>query len=107
MKRLATVVIVSNRSGQEGITKFDNITMGNGDFSIKYLFSDLRIYEVILQIHSDNPASVTLASFKVVVTQETSLSNIITTAILIVIIFGGISYVVIIIKRKQDKKNMI
>jgi hypothetical protein len=60
---LARVVIVTNSSGQERIFKFTNITAPDGVFSVKYLFPDTGLYQVITRItsHSNNVAL--LASF--------------------------------------------
>ena len=102
---LATVVIISNSSGHEKIFKFKNITAPNGNFSLQYVFPDLGNYQVITQINSTNPSLITLASFQVIVTLETSLFNIVITGIIILVIFGGTAYLVIIVKRKQLRKK--
>ncbi|MGA9151158.1 MAG: hypothetical protein WBZ36_11320, partial [Candidatus Nitrosopolaris sp.] len=73
----------------------------NGNFSVEYLFPDLGIYQVITRINSTNSSLLALASFKVIVTLDTSLSNIVTTGIAILVIFGGAAYLVIIIKRNR------
>jgi len=62
---VATVVIVTNSSGQERFFKFTNITAHNGNFSLKYIFHYSGIYQVISRIYS-NDAPI-LASFKVLV----------------------------------------
>jgi hypothetical protein len=54
---------------------------------------------VITRINSTNPSSTTLASFKVIVTLETSLLNIVITGIIILVIFGGRAYLMIIVKK--------
>jgi hypothetical protein len=43
---------VTNSSGQERIFKFTNITAPDGDFSVKYLFLEWGMYQVISTIHS-------------------------------------------------------
>jgi hypothetical protein len=102
---LATVVIINNSSGQPKIFKFKNITAPNGNFSVEYLPPELGIYQAITRINSAaNPSLIALASFKVIVTLETSFSNIIITGIAILVIFGGIAYLVILVKRNQGKK---
>jgi hypothetical protein len=102
---LATVVIINNSSGQPKIFKFKNITAPTGNFSVKYLPPELGIYQVITRINSTtNPSLIALASFKVIVTLETSFSNIIITGIAILLIFGGLAYLVILVKRNQGKK---
>jgi hypothetical protein len=102
---LATVVIINNSSGQPKIFKFKNITAPTGNFSVEYIPPELGIYQVITRINSTtNPSLIALASFKVIVTLETSFSNIIITGIVILVIFGGIAYLVILVKRNQGKK---
>ena len=102
---LATVIIINNSSGQTKIFKFKNITASAGNFSVEYLPPELGIYQVIARINSTNPSLIALASFKVIVTLETSFSNIILTGIAILVIFGGAAYLVILVKRNQAKKN--
>jgi hypothetical protein len=101
---LAMVIIISNSSGHEKIFKFTNITAPNGNFSLEYLFPELGVYQVITRITSTNPFSISMASFRVVVTLETSLLNIVITGILILVIFGGVACLVIIVKKKLSKK---
>jgi hypothetical protein len=101
---LATVIIINNSSGQPKIFKFKNITAPNGNFSVEYLPPELGIYQVIARINSTESSLIALASFKVIVTLETSFSNIIITGIAVVVIFGGTAYLVILVKRNQGKK---
>jgi hypothetical protein len=90
---VAMVVIITSSIGQERTFKFNNIYAPNGDFSVKYLFPDSGMYQVITRINSNNPQSIMLASFRVIVTPETSsLTYIITPVIIIAIIVGSISY---------------
>jgi hypothetical protein len=92
---VAMVVIITSSTGQERTFKFNNIYAPNGDFSVKYLFPDSGMYQVITRINSNNPQSIMLASFRVIVTPETSsLTYIITPVIIIAIIVGSISYFV-------------
>ena len=69
---MAMVVIITGSTGQERTFKFNNIYAPNGDFSVKYLFPDSGMYQVITRINSNNPQSISLASFRVIVTPETS-----------------------------------
>ncbi|HYA83424.1 MAG TPA: hypothetical protein VEH06_08245 [Candidatus Bathyarchaeia archaeon] len=101
---LAMVVITSNSSGHEKIFKFTNIIAPGGNFTLECLFPELGVYHVITRINSTNPSSITLASFRVIVTLETSFLNIIVTGIVILVIFGGVAYLVIIVKKKAKKK---
>jgi hypothetical protein len=101
---LATVVIINNSSGQPKIFKFKNIAAPYGNFSVEYLFPELGIYQVITRINSTNPSLLALASFKVIVTLETSFSNIVITGIAILVIFGGAACLVVIVKRNQIRK---
>jgi hypothetical protein len=64
---LARVVIITNSSGQERIFKFTNIAAPDGVFSIKYLFPDTEIYQVIARITSHSNDVALLALFKVFV----------------------------------------
>jgi hypothetical protein len=92
---VAIVVIITGSTGQERTFKFNNIYAPNGDFSVKYLFPDSGMYQVITRINSNNPQSIMLASFMVIVTPQTSsLTYIITPVIIIAIIVGSISYFV-------------
>ena len=92
---MAMVVIITNSTGQERTFKFNNLYAPNGDFSVKYLFPDSGIHQVITRINSNNPPSTMLASFRVIVTPESSsLSFIITLVIIIAIIVGSVSYFV-------------
>jgi len=64
---LARVVILTNSSGQERIFRFANITAPDGVFSIKYLFPDTGLYQVITRITSHSNVVASLSSFKVYV----------------------------------------
>jgi len=63
----ARVVILTNSSGQERIFRFTNIIAPDGVFSIKYLFPDTGLYQVITRITSQSNGVASLASFKVFV----------------------------------------
>ncbi|MFZ0511712.1 MAG: DUF1404 family protein [Candidatus Nitrosopolaris sp.] len=71
--------------------------------SLKYLFPDSGTYQVITRINSNNPPSIMLATFTVIVTPETSfLSIIITIAIIIAIIVGSITNFIRTKHRRQS-----
>jgi hypothetical protein len=91
---VAMVVIITGSTGQERTFKFNDIYAPNGDFSVKYLFPNPGMYQVITRINSNNPQSIMLASFRVVVTPETSSLTYIITPVIIVGIILGISYFV-------------
>lgn len=61
----ARVVVFTNSSGQERSFKFTNITSPDGAYSVKYLFPDTGLYEVITTINSKSFA--TVAAFNVFV----------------------------------------
>ncbi len=65
---LATVVILNNSSGQQKIFKFIHLYAPNGAFSVKYLFPLPGFYQIITRINSNNPPSISLASFSIIVT---------------------------------------
>ena len=67
---MARVVILTNSSGQERIFKFTNITAPEGVFSIKYLFPDVGLYQVIARITSPSNDVASLSSFKVSVPSQ-------------------------------------
>ena len=48
--------------------KFENITVTNGDFSIKYIFPDDGTHKVLLRVNTNN--SIVLASFSVFVPHQ-------------------------------------
>jgi hypothetical protein len=92
---VAMVVIITGSTGQERTFKFNDIYAPNGNFSVKYLFPNPGMYQVITRINSNNPQSIMLASFRVIVTPQTSsLTYIITPVIVIAILVGSISYFV-------------
>src|SRR5215468_4125849 len=47
---VANILVTYNSSGQFANFKFSNITVPNGQFSIKYLFQDTGIFEIIARI---------------------------------------------------------
>ena len=95
-------VVVTN--GQR-LFKFENITVPDGDFSVKYIFPDDGTHQVILRLNSKH--LVELASFQVFVPHQSppSLLNagndIINIIILISIIAAvGLIYIIIMLKKK-------
>ena len=65
MKDFVARVVVTN--GQR-LFKFENITVPNGDFSVKYIFPDDGTHQVILRVNSNH--LVELASFQVFVPHQ-------------------------------------
>jgi hypothetical protein len=65
MKDFVARVVVTN--GQR-LFKFENITVSNGDFSVKYIFPDDGTHQVILRV--DSKHLVELASFQVFVPHQ-------------------------------------
>ena len=90
-----TLVIITNSTGHERTFKFNHLHTTNGTFSVKYLFPDSGFYQIITRINSNNPPSISLASFSVIVTPETgSLSFIITLLVIISALVAGVTYFV-------------
>jgi hypothetical protein len=65
IKNFDARVVVTN--GQR-LFKFENITVADGDFSVKYLFPDDGTHQVITRINTNN--SILLASFSVFVPHQ-------------------------------------
>jgi hypothetical protein len=100
---IATVVIITNGTGQEKTFKFNDLHSSNGTFSVKYLFPDSDFYQIITRINSNNPPSISLASFRVIVTPETgSLSFIITLLVIISTLVAGVTYLF----RTKDRHHL-
>jgi hypothetical protein len=92
---MATVVIITNSTGHVRTFKFNHLHTTNGTFSVKYLFPDSGFYQIITRINSNNPQSISLASFSVIVTPENgSLSFIITLLVIISALVAGVTYFV-------------
>jgi len=66
----ARVIILTNSGGQERSFMFPDIVSHNGSFSVKYLFPDSGLYQVISRINSKN--IVTLDSFSIPVAFQPS-----------------------------------
>jgi hypothetical protein len=65
---IANVLVTYNSSGEFGgyeNTKFSDIKVVNGQFSLKYLFEDTGLFEIITRISGNGVAA--LAPFKVIV----------------------------------------
>jgi hypothetical protein len=65
---IANILVTYNSSGEFGgyeNTKFSNIKVPNGQFSVKYLFEDTGLFEIITRISGNGVAA--LAPFKVIV----------------------------------------
>jgi len=62
---VANILVTHNSSGQFSNFRFSNITVPDGQFSVKYLFPDTGIYEIITRVSAKEIAA--LAAFKVVV----------------------------------------
>lgn len=62
---IANILVTYNSSGQFANFKFSNLTVPNGQFSVKYLFQDTGIFEIITRISGNGVAA--LAPFKVIV----------------------------------------
>ena len=65
LKDFTVRVVVTNG---ERFFKFENITVPDGDFSVKYIFPDDGAHKVIVRINEKN--STTLASFSVFVPNQ-------------------------------------
>jgi hypothetical protein len=106
LKNLSARVVVTD--GQR-IFKFTNITMPNGNLSLKYFFPDTGTYQVIARIDdlkNNNPS--TLSSFQVFVPLQ--LSGINATSITIiaipVIAAGILGYFLFILWKRKKEENI-
>jgi hypothetical protein len=106
LKNLLARVVVTN--GQRSF-KFTNITISNGNFSIKYLFPDTGTYQVIGRIddldENKNYRSSTLSSFQVFVSLQISGGNIHIIAIIATLIIIAIVFVIALFVRRKRKKE--
>jgi hypothetical protein len=57
--------VTHNSSGQFSNFKFSNITVPDGQFSVKYLFQDTGVFEIITRLSGKE--IVALGAFKVIV----------------------------------------
>ena len=109
LKNLAArVIIVTNSSGQERSFKFTNISAPDGNFSVKYLFPDSGVYQVISRTYSkDTP---TLASFKVTVPLQplgilnTNNINPLILPVILVAVIGAIAVASFLIIKRRARK---
>ena len=62
---VANILVTHNSSGQFSNFRFSNITVPDWQFSVKYLFPDTGIYEIITRVSAKEIAA--LAAFKVIV----------------------------------------
>ena len=72
---LASVVVLTNSSGQERSVRFTNILVHDGYFSIKYPFPGTGSYQIISKITSRSHDFATLASFRVIIPPQPSALN--------------------------------
>jgi hypothetical protein len=107
LKNLLARVVVTD--GQRSF-KFTNITIPDGNFSVKYLFPDTGTYQVIGRIDDDvdenkNYRSSTLSSFQVFVPLQISGGNINVIAISATLIIIAIVFVIALFVRRKRKKE--
>lgn len=107
-------VVVTN--GQR-LFKFENITVADGDFSVKYLFPDDGTHKVLTRINTNN--SVLLASFSVFVPHQAppsildpfpktvegnyTIEQIITIVLIILLPIAAAISIIIVIKKNKPK----
>ena len=67
----ANVLVTDNISGVFRDFRFNNVSAPDGQFSVKYLFPDTGLFEIIVRISSpDSPDAQALAAFKVIVSKK-------------------------------------
>ena len=111
---LARVVILTNSSGQERIFRFTNITAPDGVFSIKYLFPDVGLYQVIARITSPSNDVASLSSFKVFVPGQPNAFSLNNSGgsfspwiIFVILVAAAIAtFLIVKSRRKTPKYNM-
>ena len=107
-------VVVTN--GQR-LFKFENITVADGDFSVKYLFPDDGTHQVLTRINTNN--SVLLASFSVFVPHQAppsildpfpktvegnyTIEQIINIVLIILLPIAAAISIIIVIKKNKPK----
>ena len=62
---VANILVTHSSSGQFSNFKFSNITVPDGQFSVKYLFQDTGVFEIITRLSGKEIAA--LGAFKVIV----------------------------------------
>lgn len=109
LKDLSTRVTITD--GQR-VLKFSNITVPNGDFSIKSAFPTEGPYQVILSVSSKSHA-IALASFRVYVPFQpfgtfnlNSVNPLILPALIVGVIGATVVATFLIIMKKEYKKNV-
>jgi hypothetical protein len=65
---VANILVTHNSSGQFSNFRFSNIPVPSGQFSVKYLFQDTGIFEIITRVSGKEIAA--LAAFKVIVPMQ-------------------------------------
>jgi hypothetical protein len=107
----ARVVILTNSSGTERIFRFTNITAPDGVFSIKYLFPDTGLYQVITRVTSHSNSVASLASFKVFVPGQPNAFSLNNSGgssnpwiIFVIAIAAVIATLLIVINRRKARK---
>ena len=107
----ARVVVLTNSSGTERIFRFTNITAPDGVFSIKYLFPDTGLYQVITRITSYSNGVASLASFKVFVPGQPNVFSLNNSSgssnpwiIFVIAIAAVIATILIVINRRKARK---
>ena len=115
VKDFVARVVVTN--GQR-LFKFENITVPNGDFSVKYIFPDDGTHQVILRVDSNH--LVELASFQVFVphqsppsilnpfpsspgTSENDLGILASKILAIVLPVAAVTALIVMIKKKPKR----
>ena len=101
IKDFTARVVVTN--GQR-LFKFENITVPNGDFSVKYIFPDDGTHQVILRVDSNH--LVELASFQVFVPHQSppsllSAGGDMINIIIAIIIIAAVGLIVILMLKKK------
>ncbi|HET9805511.1 MAG TPA: hypothetical protein VFP49_01245 [Nitrososphaeraceae archaeon] len=107
-------VVVTN--GQR-LFKFENITVADGDFSVKYLFPDDGTHQILTRININN--SNLLASFSVFVPHQAppsildpfpktvegnyTIGQIITIILIILLLIAVVISIIIVIKKNKPK----
>lgn len=67
----ANVLVTDNISGVFRDFRFNNVSAPDGQFSVKYLFPDTGLFEIIVRISSpDVPDAQALAAFEVIVSKK-------------------------------------
>jgi hypothetical protein len=67
----ANVLVTDNISGQFRDFRFNNVSASGGQFSVKYLFPDTGLFEIIVRTSSPNaPDAQALTAFDVIVSKK-------------------------------------